>query len=87
MSLKILSYLFYLVAILAAFTASFEILVQMFPDYGLFHMLVGFIGTAMFFPLVPLYPAIYYGDIIYLVVCYLSILFGVILGNKARISK
>ena len=85
--MKILSYLFYLIAILAAFTASFEILVQMFPDYGVFHILVGFIVTAMFFPLVPLYPAIYYGEIIYLVVCYLSILFGVILGNKARMSK
>ena len=85
--MKILSYLFYLIAILAAFTASYEILVQMFPDYGLFHVFVGLIGTAMFFPLVPLYPAIYYGEIVYLVICYLSILFGVILGNKARMSK
>ena len=55
--MKILSYLFYLVAILAAFTASFEILVQMFPDYGLFHMLVGFIGTAMFFSVSTLIPS------------------------------
>ena len=85
--MKILSYIFYAIAVLTAFSASFEILEQMFPDYGLFHIMVGFIGTAMFFPLVPLYPAIYYGEIIYLVVCYLSILFGVILGNKARMSK
>ena len=85
--MRILSYIFYAIAVLTAFSASFEILEQMFPDYGFFHIMVGFIGTAMFFPLVPLYPAIYYGEIIYLVVCYLSILLGVILGNKARTNK
>ena len=58
----------------------------MFPEYGLFHILIGFIGTAMFFPLIPLYPAINDGEWIYLTLCYLSILFGVILSNKARKS-
>ena len=49
-------------------------------------VLVGFIGTAMFFPLIPIYPLINDGDWIYLIVCYVSILLGVILSNKSRAS-
>ena len=82
--LKILSYVFYLVAMLSALSASFEILLQIFPDYGVFHILVGFIGTAMFFPLIPIYPALNDGNWIYLIICYLSILLGVVFSNKAR---
>ena len=82
--LRTLSYLFYAISIGIAFIVSFQILNQMFPEYGIFHILVGFIGTAMFFPLIPLYPAINNGEWVYLILCYLSILFGVILSNKAR---
>ena len=85
--MKYLSYLFYLIAILAALSAGFQILNQMFPDYGIFHLIVGFIGTAMFFPLVPIYPAINNGEWIYLITCYFSILIGVILNNRARTTK
>tara|TARA_B100000282_G_scaffold114862_1_gene81630 strand:- start:33 stop:290 length:258 start_codon:yes stop_codon:yes gene_type:complete len=85
--MKYLSYLFYLIAILAALSAGFQILNQMFPDYGIFHLIVGFIGTAMFFPLVPIYPAINNGEWIYLITCYLSILLGVILNNRSRTTK
>mgnify|MGYP001311809081 FL=1 len=84
--LKALSYLFYAISIIIAFFVSFQILNQLFPEYGIFHILVGFIGTAMFFPLIPLYPAINNGEWIYLLLCYISILFGVILSNKARKS-
>ena len=76
--MKILSYIFYIIAVITALVASFGILVQLFPDYGLFHVLVGLIGSAMFFPLIPIYPAIHDGEWTYLIVCYLSILFGVI---------
>ena len=82
--MKVLSYVFYLVAILSALVAAFEILVQMFPDYGMFHILVGFIGTAMFFPLIPIYPALNDGNWIYLIICYLSILLGVVFSNRGR---
>ena len=85
--MKYLSYIFYLIAILAALSAGFQILNQMFPDYGIFHLIVGFIGTAMFFPLVPIYPAINNGEWIYLITCYLSILLGVILNNRSRTTK
>ena len=84
--LKVLSYLFYVISIGIAFFVSFQILNQMFPEYGIFHILIGFIGTAMFFPLIPLYPAVNDGEWIYLILCYISILFGVILSNKARKS-
>jgi hypothetical protein len=83
---KILSYVFYSIAIATSFFASFEILAQTFPEYGVFHMLVGFVGTAMFFPLIPIYPLLNNGDWIYLFVCYVSILLGVILSNKSRAS-
>ncbi len=85
--MKYLSYIFYLIAILAALSAGFQILNQMFPDYGIFHLIVGFIGTAMFFPLVPIYPAINNGEWIYLITCYFSILIGVILNNRSRTTK
>ena len=85
--MKYLSYLFYLVAIIAALSAGFQILNQMFPDYGIFHLLIGFIGTAMFFPLVPIYPAINDGEWIYLTICYFAILLGVISNNIARNTK
>ena len=82
--MKVLSYASYSVAILSALAAAFEILVQMFPDYGVFHILIGFVGTAMFFPLIPIYPAFNDGNWIYLIVCYLSILLGVVFTNKGR---
>ena len=85
--MKYLSYLFYLIAMLTALFAGFQILNQMFPDYGVFHLIVGLIGTAMFFPLVPIYPAINDGEWIYLITCYFSILLGVISSNKARATK
>ena len=84
--LRALSYLFYVISIGIAFFVSFQILNQMFPEYGIFHILIGFIGTAMFFPLIPLYPAVNDGEWVYLILCYISILFGVILSNKARKS-
>ena len=84
--LRIFSYLFYAISIGIAFIVSFQILNQMFPEYGIIHILIGFIGTAMFFPLIPLYPAVNDGEWIYLILCYTSILFGVILSNKARKS-
>ena len=83
---KILSYVFYSIAIATSFFASFEILAQTFPEYGVFHVLIGFVGTAMFFPLIPIYPLVNDGDWIYLIVCYVSILLGVILSNKSRSS-
>ena len=82
--MKVLSYVFYSIAILSALAAGFEILAQVFPDYGVFHILVGFVGTAMFFPIIPIYPALNDGNWIYLIVCYLSILLGVVFSNKGR---
>jgi hypothetical protein len=66
---------------------TFQILSQTFPNYSIFHIIVGFIGTAMFFPLIPIYPLINDGVWLYLLICYASILFGVILGNRARKSQ
>ena len=84
--LKAFSYLFYTIAMCIALLVSFQTLNQMFPEYGIFHILIGFIGTAMFFPLIPLYPAVNEGEWSYLLLCYACILFGVILSNKARKS-
>jgi len=83
---RVISYIFYAISIGIAFYVSFLILNQMFPEYGIFHILVGFIGTAMFFPLIPLYPAVNDGEWVYLIICYVSILFGVVFSNKARKS-
>jgi len=85
--LKILSYIFYAIAMTISLLVSFQILSQTFPDYGIFHIIIGFIGTAMFFPLIPIYPLINGGEWLYLLICYASILFGVILGNKGRKSQ
>jgi len=82
---KFLSYAFYSIAVITSFFASFQILAQTFPEYGVFHILVGFIGTAMFFPLIPIYPLINEGDWVYIIICYVSILLGIILNNKSRV--
>ena len=84
---KIMSYFFYLLAIISGYIAAFDLLVQVFPDYGFFELTAGFFVTAMFFPLVPLYPGINSGEWITAIVCYSSIMLGVILANQARKSK
>lgn len=83
----ILSYFFYIVAIAAGYTAAFDLLIQLFPDYGFVELTAGFFVTAMFFPLVPLYPGIDSGEWLLAIVCYTSLIFGVILSNQARKTK
>ena len=57
------------------------------PDYGFIELTTGFFVTLMFFPLVPLYPGINSGEWLLAIICYVSIMLGVILGNQARKSK
>lgn len=82
-----MSYFFYLVAIFAGYIAAFDLLIQVFPDYGFLELTAGFFVTAMFFPLVPLYPGVNSGEWFLAIICYVSIMFGVIAGNQARKSK
>ena len=82
-----MSYLCYLVSAIAGYMAAFDLLIQVFPDYGFIELTTGFVVTLMFFPLVPLYPGINSGEWILAIICYTSILLGVILGNQARKSK
>jgi hypothetical protein len=82
-----MSYFFYLVSAIAGYMAAFDLLVQVFPDYGFIELTTGFFVTLMFFPLVPLYPGIDNGEWLLAIVCYVSIMLGVISGNQARKSK
>jgi len=84
MNYTILSYVFYLVAVLAGYSAGYQLLVEMFPNFGFIEIAIGLVGGAMFFPLIPLYPGIANDQWIFAIICYISIFFGVILGNKAR---
>jgi len=84
---KILSLLFYLVAALSGLAAGYTILIEMFPEYGILHLSIGLAASAMFFPLIPLYPGFAKGQWIYAIICYISIMLGVIVGNKARKLK
>ena len=81
------SYIFYSIAIMAGYLAAYELLLQIFPDYGLLEVLIGFVATAMFFPLVPVYSGFTNGDWLLSIICFGSILLGVILGNQARKNK
>ena len=83
----ILSYIFYSIAVIAGYMAAYDLLLQIFPDFGLLEILVGFITTAMFFPLVPLYSGLMNGEWILAIICFGSIFVGVILGNQARKNK
>jgi len=83
----IFSYIFYFIAIMAGYAAAYELLTQIFPEFGLFEILVGFIATAMFFPLVPLYSGFTNGEWLLTIICFGSIFLGVILGNHARKIK
>ncbi len=87
MILSLLGYIFYFVAVISGYLAAYKILVQVFPDYGVFHIIIGGIVSLMFFPIIPLYPGIMLGDWTLAIICYLSILIGVILtkqGSKVK---
>ncbi len=81
---NIFSYIFYLIAVIAGYTAAYSVLIQVFPDYNFLHIIIGSVVTLMFFPLVPLYPAIMLSDWTLAIVCYVSILIGVILGKQSK---
>ena len=83
----ILKYLFYSLAFIAGYIAAYDLLLQIFPEYGLFELLVGFVATAMFFPLVPVYSGFTTGDWVLAIICFGSIFIGVILGNLARKNR
>ena len=83
----IVSYIFYSIAIVAGSMAAYNLLLQVFPDCGLLEILIGFVATAMFFPLVPLYSGFTNGEWILAIICFGSIFIGVILGNHARKNK
>ena len=83
---KIMSYLFYVVAIIAGYTAAYDLLLQMFPDFGFLELAIGFVATAMFFPLVPLYPWFNSGEWLLALICYACIFIGVALSNQSRKS-
>ena len=83
----ILSYLFYSLAVIAGYIAAYDLLLQIFPEYGLLEILVGFVATAMFFPLVPVYSGFTNGDWVLTIICFGSIFMGVILGNQARKNR
>ena len=83
----ILSYLFYSLAVIAGYIAAYDLLLQIFPEYGLLEILVGFVATAMFFRLVPVYSGFPSGDWVLTIICFGSIFMGVILGNQARKNR
>ena len=82
-----ISYIFYSIAIIAGYVAAYNLLLQVFPEFGLLEILIGFVATAMFFPLVPLYSGFTNGEWILAIICFGSIFIGVILGNHARKNK
>ena len=87
MILSLLGYIFYFIAAAAGYLAAYGILIQVFPDYGVLHIIVGGVVSLMFFPIIPLYPGIMLGDWTLAIICYLSILAGVILtkqGSKVK---
>ena len=83
----IFSYIFYFIAIIAGYVAAYDLMIQIFPEFGLFEVLVGFIATAMFFPLVPIYSGFTNGEWMLTIICFGFIFLGVILGNQARRNK
>ena len=87
MVFSLIGYIFYFVAIVAGYLAAYGILAQVFPDYGILHVIIGSVVSLMFFPLLPLYPGVMLGDWTLAVICYTSILLGVILtkqGGKVK---
>ena len=83
----IFSYISYFIAIIAGYIEAYDLLIQIFPEFGLFEVLVGFIATAMFFPLVPIYSGFTNGEWMLAIICFGFIFLGVILGNHARRIK
>lgn len=87
MIFSLIGYIFYIVAVVSGYLAAYGILVQVFPDFGILHVIIGSVVSLMFFPLIPLYPGIMLGDWTLAIICYISILLGVILtkqGSKVK---
>ena len=87
MIFSLIGYVCYLVAVVAGYLAAYGILLQVFPDYGILHIIIGGVVSLMFFPLIPLYPGVMLGDWTLALICYISILLGVILtkqGSKVK---
>ena len=84
---RILSYIFYIIAIFTGYLASYELLVQAYPGFGVIGFVGWFFVTAMFFPLFPLYPGIVFGNWMLGIICYICIIIGVIFANQAKKLK
>ena len=81
-----LSIFSYIIAAIAGYTAGYQILIQIIPDFTCLHALGGAVVGLMFFPLMPLYPGIAGGEWTLALICYFSIALGVIFGNLSKKS-
>ena len=81
---SILSISSYIIAAIAGYAAGYQILIQIVPDYTFLHALGGAVVGLMFFPLMPLYPGITGGEWTLALICYFSIVLGVIFKNLSK---
>ena len=84
MLLKYLSYCFYFIGFFAGFMGSYVLLLDVFPDFGIFIFAVWLFLTLEVFYLLPLYPGLFHNEWTLSIICYGSFILGIILSNFSK---
>ena len=86
---KILSYICYAIGFIAGYVASYQLLVEVYPNYGFDFLSVivfaaWFFFTLELFYIMPLYPGLFLGEWALSIICYGSFVVGIIFNNQSR---
>ena len=78
---KLLTYICYAIGFFVGFAAGHELLLDIYPDYGIFIFLAWFFFMLELFYVIPFYPAFMYGDWTYTYISIPAFLIGIIISN------
>ena len=78
---KYLSYLLYAIGFASGFAASYELLMDVYPSFGIFIFLAWFFFTLELFYIIPFYPAFFLNDWSFVLISYPSFILGIIISD------
>lgn len=78
---KLLTNICYAIGFLVGFAAGHELLIDVYPDYGIFIFLAWFFFMLELFYIIPFYPAFMHGDWTYTYISIPAFLIGIIISN------
>jgi|TARA_B110000967_G_scaffold160329_1_gene166199 hypothetical protein len=79
-----LSYSLYAIGFILGFVSSYQLLLDVYPGFGIFIFLAWFFFTLELFYIIPLYPAFMLNDWSLAYIIYPAFLLGIIFSNYQR---